>query len=126
MVDEHFFEIPPIIVTEDDVSNALGPVVFRHLTGNQQTTRRNPEMSNPLAETMERVDAIEKHLGIGRHATVTKEESPIDFASDAAREKAAEAKLTAADFKGVKPTGTTGYTVADVEAIAKARDSKTS
>lgn len=81
-------------------------------------------MSNPLAEVMERVDVIEKHLGLGKHAgqAISKVEAPIDFASDAAREKAAEAKLTAGDFKGVKPTGTTGYTVADVEAIAKSKN----
>lgn len=31
MVDEYFFEIPPIIVMEDDVSNALGPTVSPYL-----------------------------------------------------------------------------------------------
>jgi predicted CxxxxCH...CXXCH cytochrome family protein len=43
---------------------------------------------------------------------------PVDFASDAAREKAIAAGLSPADFENRTPTGATGFTVADVDAIA--------
>jgi hypothetical protein len=41
----------------------------------------------------------------------------IDFASDAAAELAAEFGLTADSFAGLEPSGTTGYTVADVRGL---------
>jgi hypothetical protein len=43
--------------------------------------------------------------------------SGVDFASDAAAEAAIRAGLTAASFKGVKPSGASGYTKADVQKV---------
>jgi hypothetical protein len=45
----------------------------------------------------------------------------VDFASDKAADAALDAKLSPADFDGRTPTGATGFTVADVEAIIAAR-----
>lgn len=41
----------------------------------------------------------------------------VDFASDQAAELAMAARLTAADFDGIDPSGSTGYTKSDVAAI---------
>ncbi|MBW3631049.1 MAG: hypothetical protein KY464_17390 [Gemmatimonadetes bacterium] len=41
----------------------------------------------------------------------------IDFASDEAGEAASTAKLTSADFAGLKPSGQGGYTKADVQQV---------
>lgn len=45
----------------------------------------------------------------------------IDWATDRGAEVASELGLTAEDFQHHSPTGETGYTVADVRAIAAAR-----
>lgn len=45
----------------------------------------------------------------------------IDFASDAAREAATEAGLTAEAFKGASPSSQNGYTKPDVQALIDAR-----
>lgn len=45
----------------------------------------------------------------------------VNFASDAATELADDAKLTDTDFAGVEPSGTTGFTVADVREIIDAK-----
>lgn len=47
--------------------------------------------------------------------------SGVDFASDAARDAAQSAGLTAADFKGASASGANGYTKPDVQAIVDAR-----
>jgi hypothetical protein len=44
--------------------------------------------------------------------------SGVAFASDAAYDAAKSANLTAADFKGKKKSGASGYTVADVRKLA--------
>jgi hypothetical protein len=44
--------------------------------------------------------------------------SGVDFASDAAAEAAIKAGLTAAAFRGKTPSGTRGFTAADVREIA--------
>lgn len=41
----------------------------------------------------------------------------VDFASDQAAELAMAARLTAADFDGIDPSGASGYTKSDVAAI---------
>jgi len=48
----------------------------------------------------------------------------VDFASDAALELAIEEELdaTEGDFQGKEPTGETGYTKADIEALIAAED----
>lgn len=45
-------------------------------------------------------------------------EMPVDFASAAAAELADSLNLKASDFKGLKPSGKTGYTIADVRKVA--------
>lgn len=45
----------------------------------------------------------------------------VDFASDEAAEAASEAKLATADFQGQEPSGQGGYTKADVQKIAGAK-----
>lgn len=48
----------------------------------------------------------------------------IDFASDEAAEAASTAKLAAADFGGLKPSGQGGYTKADVEKVTQSKQAK--
>jgi hypothetical protein len=45
----------------------------------------------------------------------------VDFASEAAREAAQEAGLTASDFKGASPSSANGFTKPDVTALAEAK-----
>jgi hypothetical protein len=44
----------------------------------------------------------------------------VDFASEAAREAAQDAGLSAGDFKGASPSSPNGYTKPDVQAIVEA------
>ena len=53
----------------------------------------------------------------GRNKLTDNSLSKVYFASPTAGKLAAEAKLTAADFRGVKPSGVSGYTAADVRQI---------
>lgn len=58
-----------------------------------------------------------------KSASPRETETSVTYASSAAEDAAKEAGLTAAHFKGVKPSGEKGYTKADVDAaIAKQND----
>lgn len=48
----------------------------------------------------------------------------VDYASSAAESAARDARLTAADFRGVKPSGEKGFTKADIDAIVARKAGK--
>lgn len=77
------------------------------------------------AGTREIPDAHAKELGLLKSESEGQSSgdtlSGVDFASEAAREVAQEAKLTAADFKGASPSSPNGYTKPDVQAIVDAK-----
>jgi hypothetical protein len=71
-------------------------------------------------------DSLAKKLGASKDGTSTDTGtgsaslSSVDFASEAAREAAQEAGLTAGDFEDATPSSANGFTKPDVQAIIDA------
>ena len=67
---------------------------------------------------------LAKKGGAGPSENKAAKRATVSYASSAAEEAATAGKLTAADFKGTKPSGEKGYTKADVDAVIAAKSAK--
>lgn len=79
--------------------------------------------SAEAAGDAERVSTIDARLAAGQEGAEPAEQNdePGVSLTAAAQRKADELGLTAEDFKRRRPSGASGFTVADVERIAEAR-----